>query len=78
VAHLDLGLPRARLVSSLVAFNIGVGAGQLAIVLVVLPLAFAARHTTSYRMTILRAGSAAIALVACVWLVERAAGIRVL
>jgi hypothetical protein len=74
----DLGLPRAGLVSSLVAFNIGVEIGQLAIVLVVLPLVFAARHTPFYRVAILRAGSAAIALIASVWLVERATGIRVL
>ena len=38
----DLGLPRDALVLALVGFNLGVEAGQLAIVAVFLPLAFAA------------------------------------
>ncbi|HEX8602117.1 MAG TPA: HupE/UreJ family protein [Pseudoduganella sp.] len=68
----DLGLPRGALAASLCGFNLGVELGQLAIVAVVLPLAFALRSTRAYRRVLLPAGSLAIALVAFVWLGERA------
>ncbi len=67
----DLGLPQGALLASLFGFNIGVEIGQLAIVAVFVPLAFAARRTWFYRQ-LMGAGSALIALVAMVWLVERA------
>ena len=66
----DLGLPQGALLGSLLGFNIGVELGQLAIVAVFVPLAFAARKTSFYRHLTL-AGSAAIALLATVWLLER-------
>ena len=68
----DLGLPAGSLALSLFGFNLGVEAGQLAIVLVFLPLAFALRSTWTYRRLVFGGGSAAIAAVASVWLVERA------
>lgn len=68
----DLGLPAGSLALSLAGFNLGVEAGQLAIVLPFLPLAFALRSTWTYRRLVLGGGSAAIAAVATVWLVERA------
>jgi hypothetical protein len=68
----DLGLPQDALLLALFGFNLGVEAGQLAIVAVFLPLAFAARATWAYRRVVFAGGSAAIALVALVWLVERA------
>jgi hypothetical protein len=46
--------------------------GQLAIVAAFLPLAYAMRGTWTYRRVILAGGSAAIAAIALVWLVERA------
>ncbi len=67
----DLGLPREALVLALVGFNLGVEAGQLAIVAVFLPLAFAARRTRFYRRGVLVGGSLLIALVAGIWLAER-------
>lgn len=67
----DLGLPKASLLLSLVGFNLGVEAGQLAIVSVFLPLAYRVRHSWSYQGVTLRLGSALIALVACVWFLER-------
>jgi hypothetical protein len=72
----DLGLPRGALAASLTGFNLGVELGQLAIVAVVLPLAFALRATRAYRRVLLPAGSLAIALVAVVWLGERAFDVR--
>jgi hypothetical protein len=70
----DMGLPQGARVVSLVAFNLGVELGQIAVVLAVMPLAFAARSTTFYRRTVMRLGSSAIAALAFVWLVQRAAG----
>jgi hypothetical protein len=68
---LDLGLPQTALLLSLVGFNVGVELGQLAIVAVFLPLAFAARRTVAYRRVVLVGGSAVIAAIAAVWLCER-------
>jgi HupE / UreJ protein len=74
----DLGLPRDALVISLVGFNIGVELGQLAIVIVFLPLAYALRRTSFYRRSVMVGGSIVIALLASVWLVERAFGLKLL
>jgi hypothetical protein len=74
----DLGLPRDALVLALVGFNIGVELGQLAIVVLFLPLAFALRRTRFYRRWVMVGGSLVIALLALVWLVERAGGIKLL
>ncbi len=68
----DLGLPAGALVLALVGFNVGVELGQLAIVAVFLPLAFALRHTAFYRTGVVRVGSLVIAALAAWWLVERA------
>lgn len=53
-------------------FNLGVELGQLAIVLVFVPIAFSVRKTSWYRTGLVRGGSAIIALVALAWFVERA------
>jgi hypothetical protein len=68
----DLGLPRDTLALALVGFNLGVELGQLAIVAAFLPLAYALRRTWVYRRMIFAGGSVLIALVAAVWLAERA------
>ena len=67
----DLGLPQQALVLALVGFNLGVELGQLAIVAVFLPLAFALRHTAFYRTGVLRVGSVLVALLAGYWLAQR-------
>ena len=67
----DLGLPREALALALVGFNLGVEVGQLAIVALFLPLAFALRRTAFYRRTVMLGGSLLIAALAGVWLVER-------
>ena len=74
----DLGLPREALVLALVGFNLGVEGGQLAIVAVFLPLAFALRRSTFYRRVIMLGGSLVIAALAGVWLVERVFEIELL
>ncbi|MBV8031330.1 MAG: HupE/UreJ family protein [Betaproteobacteria bacterium] len=68
----DLGLPRNALLLALVGFNVGVELGQLAIICVFLPPAYALRRTWAYRRLVFVGGSAVIALVAGIWLVERA------
>lgn len=67
----DLGLPREALALALVGFNVGVEAGQLVIVSVFLPLAFALRKTVFYRRMVMLGGSVAIIVVASIWLAER-------
>ena len=74
----DLGLPQGALALALLGFNLGVEAGQLAIVAVFLPLAFALRRTVFYRRWVLWGGSLAIAVVAAVWLAERLFNVKVL
>ena len=72
----DLGLPREALLLALVGFNVGVELGQLAIIAVFLPAAYALRGTWAYRRVVFVGGSAAIALVAALWLVERAFNVK--
>ena len=67
----DMGLPPGARAISLLSFNLGVELGQLAVVVAVMPLAYAARATTFYRHTVMRWGSSAIAALAFVWLVQR-------
>ena len=73
----DLGLPRDSLLLALVGFNLGVEAGQLAIVSAFLPLAFLLRATPLYRRGIMTGGSVLIALVAAIWMVERVFDVRI-
>jgi hypothetical protein len=68
----ELGLPRDALLLALVGFNLGVEAGQLVIVSAFLPLAFLLRATPLYRRGVMTGGSLSIALVAAIWLGERA------
>ncbi len=67
----DLGLPPGALAASLLGFNLGVEIGQLAIVAAFLPLAFLLRRSWFYRQ-LLGGASALIAMLAGVWLLERA------
>ena len=74
----DLGLPQDSLLLALVAFNVGVEAGQLAIVAAFLPVAYALRDTRLYRRAVLVFGSLMVAAVAAAWLAERALDVAVL
>jgi hypothetical protein len=64
-------LPQDTLLTALIGFNLGVEAGQLAVVAVFLPCAYAMRRTALYRRAILVGGSALIAAVAAAWVAER-------
>jgi hypothetical protein len=74
----ELGLPSDALLIALVGFNLGVEAGQLAIVALFLPLAFSLRRSAFYRRAVMAGGSVLIAGFAGIWLVERAFGLSLL
>ena len=67
----DLGLDEAHVLEALIGFNVGVEAGQLAIVLVSMPAAFLLRSTPFYRRVLLPAGASAIGLLATYWFLMR-------
>jgi len=68
---LDLGLTKVTLALSLLGFNVGVELGQIAIVMVCLPVIYALRCTSIYRLVLFRTGSVLIAFVAGLWMYER-------
>jgi HupE / UreJ protein len=70
----EMGLPEGARLVSLVGFNLGVEAGQLAVVLAIMPLAYLVRATAFYRRGVMPWGSSAIAALALVWLVQRVRG----
>ena len=74
----DLGLPQNMLLLTLLAFNLGVELGQLAIVTGFLPVAYWLRHTQSYRKVVFTLGSVLIAMLAFVWLLERSLNISLI
>jgi hypothetical protein len=72
-ALLETGLPRQARLAALLGFNVGVEAGQLAVVALVLPLLFALRRSPRYPVFVLRGGSLLVVLLAGYWLVQRLA-----
>jgi hypothetical protein len=74
----DLGLPQSALALALLGFNLGVEAGQLAIVAVFLLLAYPVRRSAFYRRVVLAGGSLLIAAVAALWLVERVFNLKLM
>ena len=75
---LDLGVAGGTLALTLVGFNLGVEAGQLAIVAVFVPVAFAWRDSWVYRELTFRFGSVVIVLLAATWMMERVLAIKLL
>ena len=67
----DMGLPHGTRVISLLAFNCGIEIGQMAVVLAVMPVIYGLRSGAFYRRAVMPWGSAAIAVLAFVWLVQR-------
>ena len=68
----DLGLPRDARLISLVAFNVGVELGQLAVVAAALPLVYSLCRWRHYPRAVLQGGSLAIVSIASLWFIERA------
>jgi hypothetical protein len=75
---LDLGLPDNLRLLGLVGFNLGVEAGQLAIVGVILPLIYGLSRYELYSPLVLKLGSVCIAGVAFLWLAERGFDLRLM
>jgi HupE / UreJ protein len=74
----ELGLTQGTLLLTLVGFNLGVEIGQLCLVAVFFPMAYAARGSWWYQKRVLGLGSATIIMVAGTWLVERVCNLKVL
>ncbi len=70
----DLGLPRAHVVTALVGFNLGVEAGQAALVALALPALLVLHRQASWPQ-LHRVASILVALLGAGWLVERLAGV---
>ena len=70
----DLGLPRNQFVPALITFNIGVEAGQLAVIAAAWLLVVCwARTRPWYRYRFVMPASAAIAMTGIFWTVQRIA-----
>jgi len=72
----DMGIMRQTLAVSIVGFNLGVETGQLAIVAIFLPTAYALRASWIYQRVTLAFGSSLIVFIASVWLIERAFNLK--
>jgi hydrogenase/urease accessory protein HupE len=67
----DMGLPHGARLLSLFAFNCGIETGQMAVVCCVMPAIYWLRSGAFYRRAVMPWGSAAIAALAFVWLLQR-------
>lgn len=74
----DLGLPNNLRLIGLIGFNLGVEAGQLAIVMLALPLIVGLSRFRFYSPVVMKFGSACIAAIAFLWLAERSVGLSLL
>lgn len=75
-ALVELGLPAQDRVLSLLAFNLGVEAAQLSVLLLVIPLSYLLRRSKVYRQLVLIPGALLISAVGLVWLLERGVGLN--
>lgn len=71
----EIHLPRDEIPLALLLFNLGVEAGQLAVLVLVLPLIFWARRSAAFRVQGVRGISAAIAAAGIFWFVTRVWGV---
>lgn len=70
----ELGLSSSNFIETLIAFNLGVEFGQMAVVVLFGLLLWPVLNHAHWIQRIQRWGSVAILLMACVWLVERLSG----
>ena len=71
----EMDLPASQFGWALLQFNLGLELGQLALVLLVVPLLFALRRRAAYVPGVLRAGSVGALLLAGIWLLQRTVGV---
>ncbi|MDR3418035.1 MAG: HupE/UreJ family protein [Nevskia sp.] len=74
-ALIELGLPPGSRVWALLAFNLGVEAAQLSVLLAVIPPSFTCRRSPWYRRLVLLPGSLLVTLAGLAWLLERGLGV---
>jgi hydrogenase/urease accessory protein HupE len=67
----EISLPRAQIPGALLSFNLGVEAGQLAVMAVVLPIIFSLRKQDWFEPRAVRVVSGAVALAGGIWFVLR-------
>jgi HupE / UreJ protein len=67
----DLGLKESSRLWGLLGFNLGVEIGQLALVIVFLPIAYKLSRYPLYKPVVLKSCSIGIAGLASLWLFER-------
>lgn len=67
----ELGLPADQQLLSILAFNLGVELGQLAILILLLPVLILLRKTKFYIQGVMPIGSLIIALMSLQWIIER-------
>jgi hypothetical protein len=72
----EIALPRAEIPVALLAFNVGVELGQVAVLALVLPLILAARKRAWFERTGVKVISAAIVAAGLFWFVTRVFGIE--
>lgn len=70
-ALIELGLPAGDRVWALLAFNLGVEAAQLAVLLLVIPPSFVCRRSRYYRWLVVVPGSLFVTIVGLLWLIQR-------
>jgi hypothetical protein len=64
-------IPSSYMTFSLLAFNLGVEIGQVAIVVAIFPLLFLIRESWLYKQVLLRYGALALITVSLYWFIER-------
>lgn len=74
---IELGLSSQTLFQSLIGFNLGVEAGQMAVVVILIPVAYLIRRSTIYRRWIFFGGSTVAAMMASIWMFERISGFEI-
>jgi hydrogenase/urease accessory protein HupE len=67
----EISLPRAQIPGALLSFNLGVEAGQLVVIAVVLPIIFSLRKQDWFEPRAVRVVSGAVAVAGGVWFVLR-------
>ena len=68
----DLGIPSSYLLHSLLAFNLGVEMGQIAIIALVLPILYTLRKQAFYPRYVLNLGAVLLVVISLRWFAERA------
>lgn len=74
----DIGLDHQTLAISLVSFNIGVEAGQMAVVVISLSILYSIRKTFFYYPLVVNIGSLATILISFLWFIERAFNLMII